>query len=80
MFIVSVLILFSLNNFDKMNVKMGAMIALEGVDLSSPYGPLGPHLFFIKQHILDGMIEKAAENEEIFKFSKFGEALLQLQK
>jgi len=56
-------------------MEFGAYIALKGVDLSSPYGPLEGHLFMIQKNTYDGMIELARNSQE-FRESKFGAAFL----
>ena len=53
----------------------GLYVALSGVDLSSPYGPLEGHLFMIPKKDYDAMVKWARSSPE-FRESKFGAAFL----
>jgi len=56
--------------------EFGLYVALNGLDLSSPYGPLEGHLFMIEKDDYDGMVQFARRSYE-FRKTKFGAAFLQ---
>jgi len=67
-----------LGNFSAKLGTVDMFLVLKDVDLSSPFGPIPAHLFWMNKNSYNGVVQKIEENQELFRESKFGAKLLDL--